>query len=177
MAECQDHDLYAVDFIPPQYYDRYIALSRFAKDIRLKDKKVKTQIRFGQKDVELLTKTRGSDERYEIVPMEEIKSTNPLPKFEHSKKWSRREDRPPRRRVSPNRGRLEVPSLRMEDENLSTTDKNPESLHVRKSRKTTPSHQSKVQEMENCQPETPATGQQSSERSCPTENIEIDEQL
>ena len=164
MAEVRDPDLTAVDFIPPQYYERYIALSRVAKDMRLKNNSVKTQIRFGLIDVELLTKRKGSEDRYEIVPLEEIEKTNPLPKFDHSKKWSRREDRPPRRRVSPNKERL-----RMDDENQSSS----------KSRKTTSSHLSKSLEHETGHSVTPANWKQSNTNNSPTEDteIEIDELL
>ena len=34
MAECRNPDLTMMDFIPPQYYQRYTALSRRARDMR-----------------------------------------------------------------------------------------------------------------------------------------------
>ena len=138
MAECQYPDLMAVDFIPPQYYERYIAQSRYAKDMRYEDSSVKTQIRFGTNDVELLTKTRGSNERCAVVPMEVIESKNPLPKFDHKIQWKRKEERPPHRKVSPNKVRAVVPSLRLEDKNHSDSGSGPSSkVQSRKTRRTT----------------------------------------
>ena len=101
LAECRDERLNAIDFIPPQYYARYTALGRVAKDIRDKDRSMKTQIRFGQSDLELYTKRKGSDDRYTPVPLDTLDAE--LPKFDHSLRWRRRDDRPPRRKVSPTR--------------------------------------------------------------------------
>ena len=58
MAQCQDPDLQSQDFIPPQYYKRYIALSRYAQDMRYNNMNVKTQIRYGTNDIELWTKDK-----------------------------------------------------------------------------------------------------------------------
>ena len=114
MADCQNPSLWAVDFIPPQYYERYMALSRIARDMRSRDNQLKTQVRFGPRDVELVTKRRGSDERYTIVPLGSIEMDDQLPKYDHSIKWRRRQDRPPRRRVSPSRGEAYIPSMRQD---------------------------------------------------------------
>ena len=60
------------DFIPPQVYKRYAAMSKFAAEYRGKNKDMKTQIRFGNDDIHLLTKVRGSEDPFEIMDMEEI---------------------------------------------------------------------------------------------------------
>ena len=121
MAECQDSSLWAVDFIPPQYFARYMALSRIARDMRGKEKYLTIQIRFNQHDVELVTKRKGTNDRYEVMPMDLIEVDGPLPKYDHNIKWRRKLDRPPRRHVSPNRGEVEVPSLRLEGQQTSST--------------------------------------------------------
>ena len=94
MADCRDPDLYCMDFIPPQYFSRFTALRKFATELRQKNNSTKTQIRFGNHDLELWTKTKGTNERYEIVPLEIIEENNTLPKFDHTKKWTRKVETP-----------------------------------------------------------------------------------
>ena len=101
MAECRDHDLQNIDFVPPQLYSQYMALGRYASEFRQKYSNMKTQIRYGWKDIELWVKEKGSDERFRIVNMEDIEEKEKLPKFDHTVRWRRKTDRPPRRRVSP----------------------------------------------------------------------------
>ena len=100
MAEVRNPDLTMTDFIPPQYYQRYISLGKRAREMREKDTGLRTQIRFGDTDIELFTKRKGENERYTKVPMEEIEAEEQLPKFDHSIRWRRRDDRP-RRYISP----------------------------------------------------------------------------
>ena len=119
-AQCQNPDLQLQDFIPPQIFKRYIALSRFAHDIRSKNKNIKTQVRYGNKDVELWTKTRGEDERYERMEMEEVEREAQLPKFDHLVRWQKRPDRPPRRLISPTKSWPDVPSLRRDPLEIPT---------------------------------------------------------
>ena len=111
MAQCQDPDLYMQDFIPPQLYKRYMSLNKFAMELRQKDKRIKTQLRYGIRDVELWTKIRGSDERYERMKMEVIEDEVQLPKFDHSLRWKRRQERRPVKIVSPTRSKPGIPSL------------------------------------------------------------------
>ena len=82
-----------------------------AADMRVNDKTLKTQIRYGKRDVELWAKRRGSDERYYLIPMEEIEKDNRLPKFDHTARWNRKQERPPQRKVSPTRRRPDIPSM------------------------------------------------------------------
>ena len=115
MAECRNPDLSMMDFIPPQYFQRYIALSKRARDMREQNDSLRTQIRFGDSDIELFTKNRGENERYSKVPMEEVEADEPLPKFDHTIKWKRRDDRP-RRHISPVKS---ADSRRMEDDEVT----------------------------------------------------------
>ena len=120
MAECHDPDLTMCDFIPPQYYQRYIALGRRAREMREKDAGLRTQIRFGDKDIELHTKRKGSNDRYVIFPMGDIEYDELLPKFDHTLKWNRRDDRP-RRHISPVKEKTSTTDSRMEEEREATT--------------------------------------------------------
>ena len=123
-AQCRDSDLQIQDFIPPQIYKRYISLSRYAKDQRDSQCDLKTQIRYGIKDIELWTKVRGSDDRFSQMKMEDIEMTEQLPKFDHSVKWTRKKERPPRRQVSPTRSKAVVPSLRRSPSDVQSKGRN-----------------------------------------------------
>ena len=99
IAECGNPDLSTRNFIPPGFYERYMALSKRCKQVRLDDRDIKTQIRFGENDVEVLNKTRGAEEPYRNVDLTEFMDGEELPAFDHSKKWAVRPDRPPRRKI------------------------------------------------------------------------------
>ena len=58
-AACGNDNLVVRDFIPPQYHERYMALARKAAERRTEDPELKTQIRWGNKDVEMFTKKEG----------------------------------------------------------------------------------------------------------------------
>ena len=65
----------------------------YARELRQKVGGIKTQIRYGTKDVELWTKVRGLYDRYEIMDMTEIEKDSKLPKFDHSLRWKRKQER------------------------------------------------------------------------------------
>ena len=67
--------------------------------MRTKDKTLKTQIRFGETDIEVYTKKKGTQEPFRYVALDKIVYLNEIPAFDHSRKWTKRQDRPPRRRV------------------------------------------------------------------------------
>ena len=114
LAECRDNRLWSRDFVPPQCYKRYMAIAKLAKEMRSEDSSTKTQMRFGSTDIELYTKKRGTESPFKKVPIETIEEKAKLPRFDHSKTWTRKTDRPPRRTVSPNGRTSELPSLRKE---------------------------------------------------------------
>ena len=117
LAECRDPELVSMDFIPPpQYYERYSALAKYAQELRSDNKSIKTQIIFGKSDLELMTKTRGTGNRYETIPMEEIERKTNLPKYDHTIKWTRKQERPLRRRLSPTKEKPQLPSMKSVNE-------------------------------------------------------------
>ena len=60
---------------------------------------LKTQIRFGDRDLIVLTKEKWSDDPYKIVDLETFMAGNNLPQFDMTLRWRAQEDRSPRRRV------------------------------------------------------------------------------
>ena len=64
---------------------------------------MKTQIRFGENDLVVLTKQKGSDETYKRVNMFDFTGGIKLPEFDMKLKWKIQEDRPPRRRIPQSR--------------------------------------------------------------------------
>ena len=99
IAESGDPDIRTRDYIPPQVYDRYMAISKHCKDVRSENPSIKTQIRFGDTDLEVLTKVRGAEEPFKITALEKLMDVTLLPEYDHSRKWLPRIERPPRRKV------------------------------------------------------------------------------
>ena len=63
-AESMNDDITVINYIPPQIYNRYMRLNKICAERRYVDKNLKTQIRFGKQDLEILTKERGSRELF-----------------------------------------------------------------------------------------------------------------
>ena len=67
VAACKNEDIVTRSYVPPQYYKRYMYLSAQCKFIREKDRNTKTQLRFKNKDIEVLTKDKGSNDPYKPI--------------------------------------------------------------------------------------------------------------
>ena len=89
-AASGNDDLCVRDYIPPQYHSRYMAISRKATESRASDKTLKTQMRWGDKDVEIHVKTKGSEEPYRKVNLKDFMGDTPLPEFDSKVKWTQR---------------------------------------------------------------------------------------
>ena len=111
-AECQNDDVRLRNFIPPQFHARYMAISRICTERRAQDESLKTLLRFGKLDIEILTKQKGSNEPYYNVDINEFCETDELPNFDPSIKWTFKPDRRPRRSISPTNVSPQLPSLR-----------------------------------------------------------------
>ena len=99
MAECRNSELNTRNYIPPGFYARYMAASNRCSDVRKKFRDTKTQIRFSEHDIEVLTKERWSEEPYRSVDLKDFMGEMELPPFDHSRRWLQRLDRPPRRKI------------------------------------------------------------------------------
>ena len=88
-------------------------ISRCCKEQREANSELKTQMRFGKQDVEVLTKLRGSDEPYKIVSLNKF-CQGKIPAFDDKIKWNKKKDKLPRRPPtgSPNKGK--PPSMCLE---------------------------------------------------------------
>ena len=111
LADCRDERIKTREYIPPQFYHRYIALGRIASDMRSKNRNLKTQIRFLQADIALFVKTKGSDDPFTEVMMEEVEETEKLPEIDQKAAWRRKAEQPPWRRTSPNTREIVLKSL------------------------------------------------------------------
>ena len=71
----------------------------------MEDTTLKTQIRFGKKDIEIFVKNKGEGVPFRQIKIKEFTDITKVPCFDHSIKWRRYVDKPPRRVVSrPARG-------------------------------------------------------------------------
>ena len=95
IAACQNPEIYARNFVPPQFFDRYIGMNKMCAEWRFNDKNLKTQLRFSKSDIEILTKIKGTDEPYRLHKLTE-EQTKLIPKFDHGRVWTKRTDRPVR---------------------------------------------------------------------------------
>ena len=60
---------------------------------------MKTQLRFGARDIEILLKKKGAAEPYKKVPYKTITDPDLIPKFDYTLKWKPRNDRMTRRKL------------------------------------------------------------------------------
>ena len=99
-AECKNERMEIRNYIPPGFYERYTTLSRMCTESRREDPDLKTQICFNKKDVEVLTKRRGSGEQFQTVKLDEMFDMEKVPEFDYEIKWRGRPDRQERRRMT-----------------------------------------------------------------------------
>ena len=99
IAECKNRDIIARNFVPPQIYYRYMFLSKICTQLRSSDDTIKTQLRFSQTDVDILTKTKGTEDPFKSIPLSHLTEVNDIPKYDHTRNCKHRVDIPPRRKV------------------------------------------------------------------------------
>ena len=102
-AEIRRDDTILRSYVPPQFYERFVTLNRICKEKRDQNSDLKTQIRFGKKDLEILTKTKGTDEPFTKVDLNDFTEGTIVPEFDHKISWKQKTDRIPRRRVTSSR--------------------------------------------------------------------------
>ena len=103
-SEVRNDSIIIRDYIPPNFYQRVKHLNSVCTARRAEDKSLKTQLRFGRKDIEIFTKYKGDDGPFKKVRIDDFTDGEAVPLFDHSVKWRKFEDKPPRR------GRLEGPA-------------------------------------------------------------------
>ena len=99
VAQIRDKRVSIRNYIPPQFFERYMYINRECSAYRREYPEIKTQLRFGQRDVEILCKKRGSEEPYRTVSLDTITDPKRVPGFDHNMTWKQQEERAPRRQL------------------------------------------------------------------------------
>ena len=120
-AAAANDDLIVRDYIAPQYYERYMALGRRAAQLRAEDKTLKTQLRWGSRDIEIFTKTKGAEDMLKKVDIKTFMGDKSLPDFDMKIKWKVRDDFRERRQLDFSKRRSPPPSVRSQEEKEAGT--------------------------------------------------------
>ena len=100
ISECGNFDINSRLYIPPQLYKRFCYFNKVCQDLRKQNTYIKTQIRIGNTDLEILTKTRGSQEPFNKINIDEVMDTGDAPIFDHNISWKPKTSYPSRRKIS-----------------------------------------------------------------------------
>ena len=100
ISECGNYDIYSRIYIPPQVYKRFCYFNKICQDLRNQNPDTKTQIRIGELDLEIFTKTRGNQEPFAKINIEDVMDTADAPKFDHNINWKPKSSYPNRRKIS-----------------------------------------------------------------------------
>ena len=116
-ADSRNDRIMVRNYVPPSFYKRYMAVSEHCKVVRNRENDIKTQMRFGDKDVEVYVKQKGGKEGYKQVDLNEFMEGEYLPQFEHKLSWKKQETRPVRRKLNYRRETDIPPSGQKPNEN------------------------------------------------------------
>ena len=81
-------------------------LSNICADRRSEDNNLKTQLRFGNYDIEVFVKYKNREEGFKRVSLKDFTDIDAIPKFDDKLKWKRYIDRPQRTKASIHREEL-----------------------------------------------------------------------
>ena len=98
-AELKNDNITLRTFIPPQYFSRYSAISELCAEKRKMDPRLKTQMRFGHREIEVLVKRKGEDKAFECVDLKDFFGEVNIPKYDATIKWRQQTDKPQRRKL------------------------------------------------------------------------------
>ena len=127
-ASCND-DLILRDYVPPQYHARYVAIGKKAAEKRGLDKSLKTQIRWGEKDLEIFIKNRnennedGDRERFKKTNLQDFMGDTLLPDFDMEIEWKTRRDEKTKKKITFGRKEAMIPSLKYSQPTVKPTSK------------------------------------------------------
>ena len=111
IADCQNESIKTREYVPPQFFNRHNAVSKYAAELREKDRTLKTQVRWSSNYLILMTKMRGTEDPFVPISMTELAAEIDLPRIEYNIVWKQKPDRPAWRNVSPTNGRIHLKSL------------------------------------------------------------------
>ena len=107
------------NFIPPQFHSRYMGINRICSEMRSNDKDLKTQLRFGNDDIDILMKSRKSGEGFKKVKITDLPDYKSIPEYDYDIAWKPKQDKQPRRKVRENLVKPLPPSRRNKELPLS----------------------------------------------------------
>ena len=73
---------------------------------RAEERDLKTQIRYGARDIEVHTKMKGTGEGFKKTNLVEFMGENQIPTFDHTVKWKKRADK----------GEIRIPNYKIREE-------------------------------------------------------------
>ena len=97
-AASRNDNIILRSYIPPNFFERYMCLTKICKDMRTEEPSLKTQLRFGTRDIELYTKTKGEESGFKRIELNEFTDMTRVPEFDPTIKWKRYVDKPPSRK-------------------------------------------------------------------------------
>ena len=132
-AESRNDNVIVRNYIPPNFHERFVHLNRICAEKRKADSKLKTQLRFEHGDIQIYIKYKDEDSGIKLVKMGDFTDIKEVPPFNHSLRWKRFMDRPPRRKVyynsdNPTKGKGNVTrsTVRTDDHGPATGQKDTE---------------------------------------------------
>ena len=137
VSESGNTEILTRTYVPPQIFERFSYFNKVCKEMRQNDLTLKTQIRIGKHDLEILTKVRGTPDPFKKVDLDNIMDTGDAPKFDHMITWRNKPLHPTRRKIS-------YPPL----DPLAERTKNFHSLSRNKSTVTTQTKKAKLSQQE-----------------------------
>ena len=109
-TQARNNDLIIRDYIPPSFHSRFKAITAKATQRRAADKDLKTQVRWGDRDLEIFTKKKGSPDPYIRVNLRDFMGESDLPDFDVRIQWKTRPGIQ-RRNLTFDQYKLGLPSL------------------------------------------------------------------
>ena len=111
-SEIMKDEIIIRQYIPPGYYDKFMYINNMCKEARTSDPDLKTQLRFGKRNIELYVKFKGEGLPFRLAKLEDFMDTDKIPKFDHEARWKRFPDRYPRR-LNETRRRKQIEASKM----------------------------------------------------------------
>ena len=97
-AELKKEDIIVRNYVLPNFHQRY--LNSICTERRKKYLSLKTQLRFGHRDMEVYTKYKGEEGGLRKVDLEDFCDKKMIPPFDMKIVWKQYEDKPPRRKAT-----------------------------------------------------------------------------
>ena len=132
-AEIRNDHIQTRIFVLPQFWPRYQHIAQHCANLRDENKDIKTLIRFGNDDIEVMVKDRSNDDHYSTLSLEEIEKKGSILKFKHEVVWKKRSEKPQRNELKPAKGKITPPSIQRTT--LSRTSSSGSDLHPPKRQK------------------------------------------